>query len=51
MCERGRWNAAVIDGSRVAKDVIDSHCSLSSSRMRQHQLSGDVTNSPKMGDW
>ena len=51
MRKRGRWNAAVINRSSVAKNIVDSHSSLRCSRMGQHQLSGDVTNSPKMGDW
>ena len=34
----------------MAKDVVDGHRPLRSSRVRQHQFSRDVTDRPEMGD-
>ena len=50
MGEGGSGNVAVVDLSGVAKDVVHSHGSLGSGCVGQHQLAGDITNSPEVGN-
>ena len=49
MRKGGSRNAAVINLAGVTKDVVDSDRTLCSGRMSEHQLAGDVSNSPEIG--
>ncbi|KZR68954.1 hypothetical protein PMIT1327_00006 [Prochlorococcus marinus str. MIT 1327] len=48
MSEGRRWNAAIINRAGVSLDVVDSQRALCCGCMRQHQLTSDIPDGPKM---